>query len=288
MELMRKICNLLLQKLRKQSEWLPLRKPATIDAVFALITFFCFVLVIGISTVQQTIPPLLDESYNLGYQEAEYKHQEEMDLWQDTLLRYDGYINNSHLTEEKYFRYMTKSALIQERLNIQSFIQSFEDFGMTNYPLYNDLKAYKEKINDTLDSGRYLYPYTDWDYEMMAYAIYREAGNCSMEEKEDVGCVILNRQMQGGVSGRLIDPTIEDIIDENKWNGGPIQYPYYASSYDKSVITTDCYEAARRVLEREVVAPKEVIYQALFPQGSKVYHSYYHPSAGTTTYICYK
>ena len=81
MELMRKICNLLLQKLRKQSEWLPLRKPDTIDAVFALITFFCFGLVIGISTVQQTIPPLLDESYNLGYQEAEYKHQEEMDLW---------------------------------------------------------------------------------------------------------------------------------------------------------------------------------------------------------------
>ena len=104
-------------------------------------------------------------------------------------------------------------------------------------------------------------------------------------DAEVKACIHLNK---GSDDLYALTTETEDIIDENKWNGGPIQYHYYASSYDKSVITTDCYEAARKVLEREVVAPKEVIYQALFPQGSKVYHSYYHPSAGTTTYICYK
>lgn len=184
---------------------------------------------------------------------------------------------------------MTKSALREEKRRVSEFLESFEKFEMEDYPLYKDLQRYESQIENTLKSGHYLYPYTDWDYEMLAYAIYREAGSslCPQEEREDVGCVILNRQMQGGINRNMIDPSIADIIDENKWNGGPIQYPYYSSEYNQNVITKDCYEAARRVLEREVVAPRNVLYQAQFRQGSGVYHVYDH-STGEKTYICYE
>ena len=60
--------------------------------------------------------------------------------------------------------------------------------------------------------------------EMLAFCISREAGSTfiSMEEKMDVGCVVLNRQLQGGISKQLIDPSIEDIINESNNS----QYPY--------------------------------------------------------------
>ena len=123
---------------------------------------------------------------------------------------------------------------------------------------------------------------------MLAFCIWHEAGSSfiSMEEKMDVGCVVLNRQLQGGIGKQMIDPSIEDVINEGK-DGGIVQYPYSTNEYYYVTIPDECYEAARRVLEREVVAPRNVLYQATFPQG-EVYHSYYHPELGNTTYICYE
>lgn len=259
-----------------------------VHIVFLIITSLAFGFVFGMANERLDTEKKVQEAYEKASYEVTLKYGDEIDERNETISRYSGYIAQASSVEKKYFRYMTKSALRAEVERVEAFMSSFEDFGASENPLYSELENYKSEILSTIEKGRYLYPYTDWDYEMLAFCIWHEAGSTfiSMEEKMDVGCVVLNRQMQGGISKTLLNPTIEDIINEGK-NGGITQYPYSTSEYYSVTIPDECYEAARRVLEREVVAPRGVLYQATFPQG-QVYHSYYHPELGNTTYICYE
>ena len=259
-----------------------------VHIIFAIITALAFGFVFGMDTERQTIPELLQAEHDKTVSETALYYSDAIEEYTEILQHYSGYISSANSVEKKYLRYMTKSALYAEIDRVDNFMQSFEEFGAAENPLYGELDNYKEEIQKTIDSGRYLYPYTDWDYEMLAFCIWHEAGSTfiSMEEKMDVGCVVLNRQLQGGIGKQMIDPSIEDIINEGK-NGGIVQYPYSTNEYYYVTIPDECYEAARRVLEREVVAPRNVLYQATFPQG-EIYHSYYHPELGNTTYICYE
>ena len=254
-----------------------------VHIIFAIITALAFGFVFGMDTERQTIPELLQAEHDKTVSETALYYSDAIEEYIEILHHYSGYISSANSVEKKYLRYMTKSALYAEIDRVDNFMQSFEEFGAAENPLYGELNNYKEEIQKTIDSGRYLYPYTDWDYEMLAFCIWHEAGSSfiSMEEKMDVGCVVLNRQLQGGIGKQMIDPSIEDK------NGGIVQYPYSTNEYYYVTIPDECYEAARRVLEREVVAPRNVLYQATFPQG-EVYHSYYHPELGNTTYICYE
>lgn len=259
-----------------------------VHIIFAIITALAFGFCFGMDAERSTIPELLSKEREKAISETALYYSDAVEEYTEIIHLYSGYISSANSVEKKGLRYMTKSALRGEIERVDSFMQSFEEFGAAENPLYSELENYKSEIQKTIDSGRYLYPYTDWDYEMLAFCIWHEAGSSfiSMEEKMDVGCVVLNRQMQGGIGKQMIDPSIEDIINEGK-NGGIIQYPYSTNEYYYVTIPDECYEAARRVLEREVVAPRGVLYQATFPQG-EIYHSYYHPELGNTTYICYE
>lgn len=286
---MKKITKKLIAKYEKyvtKSGWVKYQF-GKVHIMFAIITALAFGYCFGVDIEREKIPSLLEAQREEVTAEVSQMYSDEIDNYNEVLSTYTGYISHASSVEKKYFRYMTKSALKAEIVRVESFMQSFEEFGASENPLYSELENYKKEIENTIATGRYLYPYTDWDYEMMAYSIFREAGSSfiSMEEKTDVGCVLLNRQLQGGIGGNLIDPAIEDILNEGK-NGGIIQYPYSTSAYWSTTIPDDCYEAARQVLEREVVAPRNVLYQATFKQG-EVYHWYYHPELGDYTYICY-
>lgn len=259
-----------------------------VHIIFAIITALAFGFCFGMDIEKNSIPELLTKEREKAISETTLYYSNAVEEYTEILVHYSGYISSANSVEKKYLRYMTKSALYTEIDRVNSFMQSFEEFGASENPLYSELENYKEEIENTISSGRYLYPYTDWDYEMLAFCIWHEAGSSfiSMEEKMDVGCVVLNRQLQGGIGKQMIDPSIEDIINEGK-SGGIIQYPYSTNEYYSVTIPDECYEAARRVLEREVVAPRNVLYQATFPQG-EIYHSYYHPELGNTTYICYE
>lgn len=286
---MKKITKKLIAKYEKyvtKSGWVKYQF-GKVHIMFAIITALAFGYCFGVDVEREKIPSLLEVQREKVTAEVSQMYSDEIDEYNEVLSTYTGYISQASSVEKKYFRYMTKSALKAEIARVESFMASFEDFGASENPLYSELENYKKEIENTIATGRYLYPYTDWDYEMMAYCIYKEAGSSfvSMEEKTDVGCVVLNRQLQGGIGGNLIDPSIEDVLNEGK-NGGIIQYPYSTDGYWSVTIPDDCYEAARQVLEREVVAPRNVLYQATFKQG-EVYHWYYHPELGDYTYICY-
>ena len=259
-----------------------------VHIIFAIITALAFGFVFGMDTERQTIPELLQAEHDKTVSETALYYSDAIEEYTEILHHYSGYISSANSVEKRYLRYMTKSALYAEIDRVNNLMQSFEEFGAAENPLYGELDSYKEEIQETIDSGRYLYPYTDWDYEMLAFCIWHGAGSSFMKKKKkmDVGCVVLNRQLQGGIGKQMIDPSIEDIINEGK-DGGSVQYPYSTNEYYYVTIPDECYEAARRVLEREVVAPRNVLYQATFPQG-EVYHSYYHPELGNTTYICYE
>ena len=260
-----------------------------VHIIFAIITALAFGFVFGMDVERQTIPELLQAEHDKTVNETALYYSDAIEEYTEILHHYSGYISSANSVEKKYLRYMTKSALYAEIDRVDNFMQSFEEFGAAENPLYGELENYKEEIQKTIDSGRYLYPYTDWDYEMLAFGIWHEAGSSfiSMEEKTDVGCVMLNRQLQGGIGKQMVDPSIEDILNEGK-NGGIVQYPYSTSEYYSVTIPETCYEAARQVLEREVVAPRNVLFQATDRQGREVYHSYYHPELDNTTYICYE
>lgn len=182
-----------------------------VHIIFAIITALAFGFVFGMDTERQTIPELLQAEHDKTVSETALYYSDAIEEYTEILHHYSGYISSANSVEKKYLRYMTKSALYAEIDRVDNFMQSFEEFGAAENPLYGELDNYKEEIQNTIASGRYLYPYTDWDYEMLAFCIWHEAGSSfiSMEEKMDVGCVVLNRQLQGGIGKQMIDPSIE-------------------------------------------------------------------------------
>ena len=113
------------------------------------------------------------------------------------------------------------------------------------------------------------------DLDLMARIIYAEAGNCSDEEQLLVGNVIMNR-----VADKDYPNNIHDVIYQKgqyspTWNGAINKTP-----------SSQAIKNAKRILNGERFCPSNVIYQAMFKQGSGVYKSLKNPDG--TTYFCYK
>lgn len=113
------------------------------------------------------------------------------------------------------------------------------------------------------------------DLDLMARIIYAEAGNCSDEEQLLVGNVIMNR-----VASSKYPNTIREVIYQKgqyspTWNGAINKKPS-----EKAI------KNAKRILNGERFCPTNVVYQAMFKQGSGVYKALKNPDG--TTYFCYE
>lgn len=113
------------------------------------------------------------------------------------------------------------------------------------------------------------------DLDLMARIIYAEAGNCSDEEQLLVGNVIMNR-----VASSKYPNTIREVIYQKgqyspTWNGAINKKPS-----EKAI------KNAKRILNGERFCPTNVVYQAMFKQGSGVYKALKNPDG--ITYFCYE
>lgn len=255
-----------------------LRKPDKKDAIYFIVAFatlgFSFGVSLGASAENAQAQTRL--TMELSAQAVYYDGllQEKQDLY-DSVVGAD--------IEDVDFSTMTRSQLLERIESLKIFIDSFESFEMTDMPMYEVLNTHLEECYVVLKNGEYKNPYTEEDYSLLAYAIWKEAGSSwlSDEHRDLVGMVIINRRNQGGINKTLTNPTIADIINETG------QYPYKSWDYDPEVIPTYCWVSAKKCLEGEVYCPENVIWQATFKQGDGVYKTFYSEKSGTTTYFCY-
>lgn len=108
--------------------------------------------------------------------------------------------------------------------------------------------------------------YSDNDLYYLAAAVCREAGGVSEEIQLLVANVIINR-----VNSKLYPNTIYKVLTQYKqygtmWRDG-ISFPGWATSEVKA----NCYSVAKRILGGERVCPENVLFQAEFKQGNRIY-----------------
>lgn len=114
-------------------------------------------------------------------------------------------------------------------------------------------------------------PYSMEDLECLAHVINGEAGVESERCKYYVGSVVLNR-----VASKHYPNTIQDVVFQSgqyqcTWDG----------NYDREP-SDACYEIAEDLLVNGSSLPSNVLYQAEFKQGSRVYEKI------GKTYFCVK
>lgn len=195
-------------------------------------------------------------------------------------------IRNINLTQ------LTKTPLLKLKNELAILVECYEKLYDSNSELYedvyNEILVEYERCNEVLNNKSYKYPYDDRDLALLAKAIMREQGdNRSPDEAQMlVGCVILNRQANGGINGTLKNPTILDVLQEKGQYGHGVTVNYQWNM-NTSNVTDRVWENARKVLEREYEAPANVVFQALFPQGTGIYKKFYNEGGGTYTYFCY-
>lgn len=118
------------------------------------------------------------------------------------------------------------------------------------------------------------------DLDLLSRIIYHEAGSdfiCN-EEQLMVGSVVLNR---------VASPEFPNTIREVLFQAG--QYaPTLSPDWDTTVPNERAVQNAEYLLRNGSIAPENVVYQALFTQGSGVYNQFYHPELNNTTYFCYR
>lgn len=201
---------------------------------------------------------------------------------------------DSPVMEEKDFSQMVKSEMITYLNKLENFLKCFEEFGITSEHNVTYSAVCEEYFNckEALANGDYKYPYSDAEFNLLAYATMKEQGDnrTSDECQKLVACVIRNRQAQNGINGTLKNPTIAEIINEEGQYHFAIVSGYNISSnnIDMSIVTDKVKNNVRDVLEGRYDCPDNVVFQATFPQGSGVYKSFYNEGYGTTTYFCYK
>lgn len=184
---------------------------------------------------------------------------------------------------------LTKSKLKAYITDVQVTLDAFTSFKLNEQKpeAYAELQAKYDEAVKALETGDYLYPYTDAEFNLCCRVVMNEQGaNVSTDEaQQGVLWVVLNRQSNGGINGRLENPTILDILQE------PGQYgnKYTTDNPDVSDVTPKVKENVRKVLEREVEPwPENVLFQAMFPQGTGVYKKIYNPKPfDSYTYFCY-
>lgn len=213
---------------------------------------------------------------------------------------------------------MTKSKIVNKLEQFQTMIDSLEYAEMTNSPIYQYFVSEYESGKYAIDNNQYLYPYSEGDLKVLAYAITFEVGAdyCPDEEQCSVGAVILNRKNMGGMGHKFENATFLDVINQ-PGQYSPLQYDpelgynrirlgynettgqvtkkdnvtgaVWNAGFD-TVVKPRAIENARKVLEHEFELPENVIYQSAGKQGTGVYSTYVHfdntPSK-VTTYFCY-
>lgn len=121
------------------------------------------------------------------------------------------------------------------------------------------------------------------DRDIIATVVYNEAGyKCTDRHMELVAAVIYNR-----LQSDLFPNTIYEIVT------APKQYhPLYAESdsvYGQAARNSDkweqCQKIADKALRGQIKCPKNVYYQANFPQGSKTYKIF--KTTYSKTWFCY-
>ena len=164
-------------------------------------------------------------------------------------------IDKTHIDEIKNvdFTQLTKKTKLKMKEELEVLVECYEKLNKSNPEtygeIYNEIIAVYNECNTVLNEGTYQYPYSDKDLALMAKAIMREQGdNCSPDEAQMlVGCVILNRQANGGISGKIEDPTILDVLQEPGQYGHGVSVNY-RWNMDMSDVTDKVWKNARRDL----------------------------------------
>lgn len=178
------------------------------------------------------------------------------------------------------FRHYKKCLISASILCFMSTSQTYahENIIITNVPLI-DLK---EEINKQIEQEKIeenQNKYTAEDLDLLARVINAEMGCDWFSDKllEYTGSVILNR-----VSNQNYPNAIKDVIYQKG------QYQCVRNGGINKNPSERHYNIAKKLLENGSVIPKNIIYQAEFPQGSGTFYKYYDNILRTTIYFCYE
>ena len=189
------------------------------------------------------------------------------------------------------FSTMTRSDIEEVIYQLETFIHVTRQMRTTSDDAVIQAEHILDDAIETLETENYVSPYSEDDLNLLAWIIFIEAGDnsCDDEEQQLVGQVILNRQKNGGISGKLENPSIADVINEQGQYYIAVKrgYNISADNINMSNVTEKCFKNARYVLEGKLECPDNVLYQATMKQGSGVYKSFYHPYYNNTTYFCF-
>ena len=269
----------------KKTFWdkLHIRKPDKKDYTFYIVSIVLLSFMIGTVIGEQGNKEFVQKRINDELQLQAVYYDSIIEEKEAIISEKEDLYNSATQIQDVDLHSMKRSEILGRIEQLKIFMENFVSFEMTDNPIYKELDNQLQKCYTVLEEGSYLYPYTEEDYNLLAYAIQREAGSSYMldEHRDMVGMVIINRRNQGGINKDLTNPTIADIINQVG------QYPYKSWDFNANAIQPYCYESARRCLEGEVSCPSNVIWQATFEQGDGVYKSYTYSESGNTTYICY-
>lgn len=165
----------------------------------------------------------------------------------------------------------TVEELLQEYIgNMQvAVLTSDTALGEENAERYADL-VYDNDLDNVVFS------YEDLRY--MAMIIYKEAGSNWVTDEQQclTGVVLYNRKLS---------PEFPDTIKDCVYQRG--QYSTVTSKFESVIPNEQSVSNAVKVLTEEFTAPRSVVFQANFRQGSGTYMSIYDEKLGTTSYYCY-
>lgn len=124
--------------------------------------------------------------------------------------------------------------------------------------------------------------YTYDDLYLLAKIMEVEAGY----EWPDMPIIALANVVLNRVASPLFPDTIRGVLYQ-VGTGGAVQYaPVHTDTWEETEPLERYIRLAQRALEGERAIPKDVIWQALFPQGSVTVMTYYDDYLGSTTYFC--
>lgn len=221
----------------------------------------------NIFETNKKIEILSSENYEIKVQNENLKSETEKLNEENTNL-------NQEITEIK----SQNEALQNEKLDLTEKNKELESQNTKYKEQIFNQKTVSSRSSNSLTESQYNSDttfYNSNDLDLMARIIYAEAGNCSDEEQLLVGNVIMNR-----VADKDYPNNIHDVIYQKgqyspTWNGAINKTP-----------SSQAIKNAKRILNGERFCPSNVIYQAMFKQGSGVYKSLKNPDG--TTYFCYK
>ena len=189
------------------------------------------------------------------------------------LLSDDVQVSNQNLLINNYSeaQQTKKAEIVKTDVNL--------DFSAAPIVLYANQNKVSNKVQKAVAYEQIstdLKPnYTEEELDMLSRIIHAEAGSdcISDEHQQLVGMVVINR---------INDPRFPDTMEEVIMAKGQYDCVRNGSYYQQP--SKRAIENAKKVLNGEVEAPPDMVYQAEFPQGYEVYKTFDTP--WSTTYFC--